>query len=555
MAELEEARFVRLQPGEIGRSSHEQLVAMVQHADPIGVAMVGEQLRQAAHRMDEISEELHRHISGLDWQGDAADNFKTWGSQVSRSTMDLATYSRDAGTHMESAAATLGSVKLGIPEVPHQDIETVRRYEAQDNTAMSIGGAVVGSVLMPGAGTVLGGMFGDKVAHMVNSDWVTEDQARAASDRVFEAHQEAITQMERLGQSYEHVSTQLNSAQPPVFPPPPGAQVTGSPHEAGLQNVPIGGGGTGGGGGGYGGGGGGGYTGGGGGGGGGGSRTPMPTWTPPTVNPVPTPGPGPVAQPPWGVNHPGPGPIRRDPIVPDPGPLRIDHVPTAPAPPSPTLPGPGGGGGGLPGGGGGGYGGGTGGGYGGSGGGGGYGGGGFPGGGLPGGGGYGGGGAAGGGRPGAPGAGGTTGTGARGGAGAPGAGTGTAGAAGQSGRPGAPGAGGGGMPHGGGGGGAGGARGGAGGARGSGLVSRAGGTVGGSRGTGGRGEFTPGGSGLRGRAERSADGRAGNSFGGGIGGGSANRKSKAKGNRPDYLNEDEDTWTSGMGRANPNVIE
>jgi hypothetical protein len=87
------------------------------------------------------------------------------------------------------------------------------------------------------------------------------------------------------------------------------------------------------------------------------------------------------------------------------------------------------------------------------------------------------------------------------------------------------------------------------------LVNRAGGTVGANRSAGGRGEFTPGGTGLRGRAERGADGRAGGSFGGGHGGGSANRKGKAQGNRPDYLTEDENTWTSGMGPVNPNVIE
>ncbi|PBC79663.1 hypothetical protein BX265_4474 [Streptomyces sp. TLI_235] len=527
---MTEKRFVRMHRDgdDFGGASHEQLVAMVESADPVAVMQVGQRLMLAAQKMDDISNELHAHMSGLEWEGQAAESFKTWGGNVSKSTMQLADYSRNAGTYMATAGETLSEVKSSMPNVPTSDMELVRRYEAQPNTAVSVGGFIAGGMAMPGVGNLVGGWAADKVAGMVDSDWVTQEQAQAAQKRVDQAHQDAIQQMAKLGQSYDQSVTRLNSVEPPVFPPPPGSNSGGS------ENVPVGGG-----------------TGGTGGGTGGSGRpAQMPTWTPPSghqavpttppIHQVPT-GPGPVHTMPYPAPH-----------IPSTG---IDHAPTVPTSPNPTLPGgnpPGGtppGGGTLPGGGN-------------------LGGGGLPGGGLPGGlpgggglgglgGGRGGGGRGGGGstvgagRAGGTGGAGTTGAGAR-----PGgtSGTGTP-AAGQAGRGGAPGMGG--MPHAGGAGGGAGAKGGAGGGRaGGGLVGRAGGAVGGRRGPSAGGEFTQGGTGLRGRAERGADGRSGQGgFGGGHGAAGAGRKDRNRGNRPDYLIEDEDTWTSGSGPVNPGVIE
>ncbi|MGW4380270.1 WXG100 family type VII secretion target [Kitasatospora sp. NPDC004531] len=535
---MTERRFVRAvrHEGGIDGASHQELLTMVQHTDPIAVMQVSQRLLEAANKMDEISNELHAHMSGLDWQGDAAESFKTWGSKVSSSTMELASYSRNAGTYMASAGETLAAVKSGMPPVPHQDMETVSRYDGQPNGAVSTGGAIIGSVI-PGVGGAIGSWGANKIADMVDSDWVTKEEAQAAQRRVEQAHNEAVQQMTRLTQAYEQSTTRLNSVPPPVFPPLP----EGTGGRTDLVDVPIGGDG-----------------GGAGRGPGGGTTMPQPPRVAPPApprQPLPTPAPSPAPNPP----HPGqtPGPPHNPVPMPAPGPTPpmppgpvkdpgtgLDSTPTAPTLPNPRTPLPGGGGIGS-------------GDYGGSG----TGtgpvhGGGYPGGGVPIGGGYPGGGTTGGGRVGGgtPGTGGVPGTG-----GAPGAGGRTGGAAaasagtGQAGRAGTPGMGG--MPHGGGGmGGGGGAAGGAGGARGGGLVSRAGGTVGGQRGPASGREFTPGGTGLRGRAERGADGRAGQGgFGGGIGG--ANRKGKPQGKRPDYLTEDENTWTSGMGPVNPNVIE
>ncbi|KDN85345.1 WXG100 family type VII secretion target [Kitasatospora cheerisanensis] len=329
---MTEKRFVRMarDGGEIDGASHEELVAMVQHTDPVAVMQVGQRLLLAAQKMDEVSNELHAHMSGLDWEGSAADSFKSWGSQVSRSTMDLASYSRNAGTYMASAGETLSAVKSGMPDVPHADMKIVSRYNDQPNTAVTVGGAVLGSVV-PGVGTVIGGWAAGKVADMVDSDWVTPEEAQAAQRRVEQAHNEAVQQMTRLSQAYEQSTTRLNSVQPPEFPPLPGD----NRHEQGLENVPVGGGDGGGSGRGP---------------GGGGMPTPprvqpapAPNPTPqPTPTPVPRPAPwqppvhgGPVQQPPWNPPVHNPLPPVTDPVIKDPG-TRIDHTP----PPGTTLPDP-----------------------------------------------------------------------------------------------------------------------------------------------------------------------------------------------------------------------
>ncbi|KIQ62212.1 hypothetical protein TR51_24110 [Kitasatospora griseola] len=496
---MTEKRFVRAVHdggGEIGGASHEQLMAMVQHSDPIAVMQVAQRLLLASQKLDEVSEELHAHMSGLDWEGAAADSFKSWGSGVSKTAMGIADYSKGAGTYMASAGEMLAAVKSGMPPVPHDDMETVSRYDGQPNGAVNTGGDILGGVL--GIGGSAGRWAAGEVAGFVDSDWVTPAQAQAAQQRVDQARNEAVQQMTKLTQAYEQSITELNALEPPVFPQPPGGEAW---HDDSVDvSVGDGNGKTG--------------------------RKPGDggpvIWEPPgppkPPKPQPPEPPGPVPPP---TPHP-PVPVPPPTPIQDPT-TRIDHTPTQ-SPPDPTLPVTGGGGGGTGGGG-----------YGGGGGGlGGGGGGGYQGGPIPGGGSY---------------TGGSAGAGRTGGTAATPTGTGQAGQAGQAGRAGASGMGGG-MPHGGGAG-AGGTRGGA---RGSGLVNRAGGTVGGRRGPAAGGEFTPGGTGLRARGERGADGRAGQGgFGGGQGG--ANRKGKPQGKRPDYLIEDEDTWTSGMGPANPGVIE
>ncbi|MEU1622546.1 hypothetical protein ABZ479_35290 [Streptomyces sp. NPDC005722] len=144
------------------------------------------------------------------------------------------------------------------------------------------------------------------------------------------------------------------------------------------------------------------------------------------------------------------------------------------------------------------------------------------------------------------------GLGARGGAGARGGSSGTGGRAGAAGRGGMPGAGGAGAGAGG--------RGGAAAGRGGSLARRGGGVVGAAKGTGSGTRGTPGGSGLhKSRGAAGAGGGSGTGRGANrmMGRGQTDRgeeEERREGERPDYLVEDEETWTPEQNNA-PRVIE
>ncbi|KOV27150.1 hypothetical protein ADK60_20220 [Streptomyces sp. XY431] len=539
---------------------HVQLKSMVAGSDPSRVTGRGNQLKAAGRVLDELSKALAAHVTQIQWEGPAAENFKSWAGDLHKSASMISEYSKGAGDAMVQAGEALSTAKTGVPEVPTKDIDTVKRHSTQPclkPSPLSIAGFGNPSVST------------DAIMKKEDPTWVSSMEASAAQKRVDTAHQEAIHQMEKLGQAYEAATTKLNSLTMPELPGAGGDKGgVGS-----SEDVWVGGGG--------------GRTGSGGSGrtsragtgpgpsgysppsggdrSGGGSVTPRP---PVLVTPGPTP-PGNVTPPPrrgtpapLPVDPTAPGPVPTGPTHPGDRPgTGLDSLPTVPTLPGPTGPvGPGGGpvpvhpqGGGpgypvTPGGGPVG----------------------FPGGGpIP----FGGtgpftggtGSLKSGGGPVPPSRTGTVGGNLPTKNGGPGANNGGTvfGAREAQGRSGGSGGGGFGGPGGGmhqGGGHGGGA---VGGSRGRGYSSTGGGVVGGVKGPVVAGEFTPGGSGLRNRAAAagaaSAEGAArpgqNGMMGPGMAGGAGERRERDRRNRADYLHEDEETWTSGTPKSNPGVIE
>ncbi|MFB6890668.1 hypothetical protein ACFCX4_15280 [Kitasatospora sp. NPDC056327] len=541
--------------------AHPQLKSMIVGSDPTKVTSRGNQLKDAGRVLDDLSRALAAHVGQIQWEGPAAENFKTWAGNLHRSASMISEYSKGAGDAMVQAGEALSTAKTGVPEVPAKDIDTVKRHAEQPcikPSPLSIAG--IGS---PSVST-------DWIMKKEDPTWVSTIEASAAQKRVDTAHQEAIHQMEKLAQAYEAATTRLNGLKLPELPGQAGAET-----HSGAEEVSVGGGGggsTGSGGrsgssrGGYSGGG---YNvaGGGGTGGGGGSVTPRPPVSAPQT--PGTPGHG-TPIPPRGGSVPlpsdpgAPGAVTPAPGIPGDRPSTgLDSLPTVPALPGQTGPvGPADGGPVSP----------------------------YPQGGGP-------------GQPGTPGGGpapfpgggpvplGGTGpfTGGtvplKGGGGpvpvnrtgpfvggnppsrsaVPGASNGgtvfgareaAQGRAGGPGGTGGFGAPGGGLHPGGGGQ--------AGGSRGRGYSSTGGGVVGGAKGPVAGGEFTPGGSGLRSRAAAAGaaaaegamrPGQNGMMGGPGMTGGAGERRDRDRRKRADYLHEDEETWTSGTPKSNPGVIE
>ncbi|MFJ3790306.1 WXG100 family type VII secretion target [Kitasatospora sp. NPDC090091] len=531
---------------------HEQLRAMVASADPSKVLSRGSRLKSAGEVLKELSAALKSHVDQIQWEGPAGEAFKAWAGNFHKSGAALAEYSIGVGDAIHQAGEALSTAKTAVPELPKTEIATVSKHKNQ-----SVPYLPSDFEAKYGVGSTV-----DSVMKQANPNWVTGAEAAAAQKKVEQEHQEAINQMVKLGQAYDAVATKLNALETPAELKPPGS----NDNRGGLEEVGGGGsGGTGSGGtvrtphGGVGGGGGS-YSPPGNHGGGGGSVTPLPRTPGPDgpnqpgrIDPVP-PHNGPTPLPP--TPSPGPAPV---PVIPDRPGTDLNSLPPVTTLPNQTGPiGPGvpgslppsypGGQQGYPNGPGGGPA--------------------FPGTGpLP----F---GPSGGSVP-LKGTGPTSGrTSTFGGGnvpskngtpGTPGGGPvfGQQPQTGQGGRSTAGGGGmGGGMHPGAGGHGGGGASGGS--ARGRGLTSFGGGTVGGRSGPKAGGEFTPGGTGLR---NRSAAGAGGAGAEGGArsgqngmmgapgtsGGPGKNERDRRK--RADYLHEDEETWTSGTPRSNPDVIE
>ncbi|MFE4397308.1 MULTISPECIES: WXG100 family type VII secretion target [Streptomycetaceae] len=549
---------------------HSGLKGMVDGTNPALVLDRGNKLQDAGRVLKELSQALKSHIGNITWEGPAAESFKTWAGNLQQSADLLGNYSAGAGGAMHQAGEALSLAKSAVPDVPTCDLATVNTRQRQGP---------------PDAAAQTSANFTPEGSTPANLDsimkkrnpgtWVTAAEADAASQRVYKAHQEAIHQMEKLGQAYAAATTTLNGLGADLSLPgtPPGTNrddqsdfSTGGGSGAGrggsVRNPRSGGGSVGGGsdpsgGGGY----------------GGGKVLPRdpgldgpgpsnPGNTPPPPHggggqlpPAPQ-DPGtstPPSYPSDPVNRPGTDlnslptlptlPTQTGPYGPGGGQLPTDGPTTLPGYPNgPSGPG---GGPGVPGGGPvtgipGGPGGGT----------------------VP---------TKGGGSGYVPGKGGgqipvrTTPFGGgpgQGRSGTPGLPSGTVFGAreagpGGGGRVGGPGGMGGGM-HPGMGGAHGGAVGAGGGSRGRGLSSTTGGTVGGRKGPTAGGEFTPGGTGLRNRAAGAGEGgpqarQNGMMAPGAVGHGG--RKERDRRQRADYLHEDEETWTSGTPHSNPDVIE
>ncbi|MCX5378119.1 WXG100 family type VII secretion target [Streptomyces sp. NBC_00091] len=166
--------------------SHEQLLAMIASLNPETVKARATQLTNAAAAIKEIGESLKKHqVKG--WEGEAAHKFQDWVSRAGSATLLLGKYSEAGGKWMTEAAQTMVEVKANTPKydtAAAENLEAARKYH-NDPDAQQIG----------------------QTAH-----------TKLSTDR-----QQAIQQLTKLAQSYESSTTQMNRAEVPTFPPPPGA--------------------------------------------------------------------------------------------------------------------------------------------------------------------------------------------------------------------------------------------------------------------------------------------------------------------------------------------
>ncbi|MBW1601207.1 hypothetical protein JJV70_03625 [Streptomyces sp. JJ66] len=184
------------------------MLDMIDGANASDLQTVGDALKNAADSIRDIGEEITKYSGDVEWEGQSAEAFKTWALDLGKNTEKLATYTDYAGTQMQVAAEGLSSVKSSMPP---RDPE-------------------------PGPGLPLDAV---PAPAQVEGNEKFEAAQKKEADR-----QEAINQMNRLS-SYYKVTRDLMAAQEePTFGSIPDVGVPDPPKKspgAGQPTAPVGG--------------------------------------------------------------------------------------------------------------------------------------------------------------------------------------------------------------------------------------------------------------------------------------------------------------------------
>ncbi|GAA2713948.1 hypothetical protein GCM10010315_20370 [Streptomyces luteosporeus] len=185
--------------------SHEELRAMVANADPGQTRALSEKLSTAAAAITRIGTRLKEHMAAVHWEGEGGDAFRTWGANMANSTLRLGDFAKTASTWMGHAASTLSDVKKAMPDIPAADRTTLASYHQNHPGQV---GSVPQSVLT-------------EQPTGLQPQGPTQQQAYAAQQRLEKERLEAARLMRQLAESYSWSTHNLQTAPRPTFPPPP----------------------------------------------------------------------------------------------------------------------------------------------------------------------------------------------------------------------------------------------------------------------------------------------------------------------------------------------
>ncbi|RZU44818.1 hypothetical protein EV284_2294 [Streptomyces sp. BK022] len=184
--------------------THEQLAAMLDSADQESAAHLATKLHNASSTITKIGDDLMKHVKGLEWQGKAGDSFRDWGGHTASATLRLGDYAGAASQWMSEVSQAIAAAKASMPDTS----ETTKAKAVLADAHKTIDAA-----RQPGARN---DPDARKAAETAHSD------ATAAQTHIDATRQDAIQQMRKLAESYEHSAMQINSITPPTFAPASG---------------------------------------------------------------------------------------------------------------------------------------------------------------------------------------------------------------------------------------------------------------------------------------------------------------------------------------------
>ncbi|WP_255955530.1 hypothetical protein [Streptomyces odontomachi] len=97
-----------------GRKLNE-LIDLVEHADPGHLTRAGQALWDARDAISDAAEELRGHVANVDWDGEGGRSFGKWAGELVSNAHKLSDYASKAGTQLHVAGSGLSSVKGSMP--------------------------------------------------------------------------------------------------------------------------------------------------------------------------------------------------------------------------------------------------------------------------------------------------------------------------------------------------------------------------------------------------------------------------------------------------------
>lgn len=195
--------------------SHEDMLAWLDQADANTVIIAAAKLLRVGAEIKKVGEELKTRPQWVSWKGEGADSFRTWSADLANATLRLADYSEGASKWLQEAAGTIASVQASIPRDTSYGQSTLKTAQANLEAARS-------TPKDPDSASVARDSTRD----------IQTVLAKREAERL-----EAARQMKKLGESYTLSAQQMDGLEKPKFPPPPNAVMPDKGKREELQGL------------------------------------------------------------------------------------------------------------------------------------------------------------------------------------------------------------------------------------------------------------------------------------------------------------------------------
>ncbi|QKV70735.1 hypothetical protein HUT13_19655 [Streptomyces harbinensis] len=110
--------------------SHQELEALLRGANPQALMQRGEALESTAEVVGWLGEEIRARAEELEWEGQAAEEFRAWVRELSRESGTLKTYVTFVATAITRAGEALQQAKSEMPPAPPMEMPLSLREQA-----------------------------------------------------------------------------------------------------------------------------------------------------------------------------------------------------------------------------------------------------------------------------------------------------------------------------------------------------------------------------------------------------------------------------------------